>query len=128
MKNRWYDNDPTLSMAISLLQNASKTHQEMAARYMFKLMEASNLLDSAELKTKEDRLRFIFPAFKRSRFEMHARHLVELMKHLPANTQQDLAVQLINYIYILDCGMADFPLEEGWKNTPELAQPESSSG
>jgi hypothetical protein len=128
MNKRWYDNDPTLSMAISLLQNASRTHQEMAARYMFNLMKSRDLLDSAELRTKEDRVRFIFPSFQRSRFEMHARHLVELMKHLPANTQQDLAIQLINYIYMLDCGITEFPDMEPWGETPTLAQPESSSG
>jgi hypothetical protein len=128
MKNRWYDNDPTLSMAISLLQNASKSHQEMAARYMFKLMESRGLLDSAELSTKEDRVRFIFPSFQRSRFEMHARHLVELMKHLPSETRLDLAVQLINYIYILDCGMTDFPLSDDWEEAPTLSQSESSTG
>lgn len=128
MKNRWYDNDPTLSMAISLLQNASKSHQEMAARYMFKMMESRGLMDGAELSTKEDRVRFIFPSFQRSRFEMHARHLVELMKHLSSDTQQDLAVQLINYIYILDCGMTDFPMSEEWEELPNLAMPESSSG
>lgn len=97
-------------MAISLLQNASYAHQEAAARYMFKVMDALNLLDSAEVTTKEDRIRFIFPSFRRSKFEMHARHLVELMKHLSFDAQQAMAVQLINYIYILDCGMTDLPI------------------
>lgn len=110
MQQRWYDKDPTLSMAISLLQNASYAHQEAAARYMFKVMDALNLLDSAEVTTKEDRIRFIFPSFRRSKFEMHARHLVELMKHLSFDAQQAMAVQLINYIYILDCGMTDLPI------------------
>jgi hypothetical protein len=124
MKQRWYDHDPTLSMAISLLQNASHTHQEMAARYMFQVMESHHVLDSAELRTKEDRVRFIFPSFRRGRFEMHARHLVELMKHLSAETQQDMAVQLINYIYILDCGMTELPMDDD-NETNYLVRPES---
>ena len=133
MKNRWYDKDPTLSMAMSLLQNASKSHQETVARYMFKLMEAHKLLDCAELKTQEDRVRFIFPAFRRARFEMHARHLVELMKHLPPEAQQDMAIEMINYIYILDAGGQDFHLPEGLElqaleDEEELYQPESYSG
>jgi len=110
MQQRWYDKDPTLSMAMSLLQNASYAHQEAAARYMFKVMDAINLLDSTELRTKEDRVRFIFPSFRRHKFEAHARHLVELMKHLSYDAQQAMAVQLINYIYLLDCGMTDLPI------------------
>jgi hypothetical protein len=110
MQHRWYDKDPTLSMAISLLQNASHAHQETAARYMFKVMDGLSLLDSAELRTKNDRIRFMFPTFRRSKFEMHARHLVELMKHLSYDAQQAMAVQLINYIYLLDCGMSELPI------------------
>ncbi len=110
MKQRWYDKDPTLSMAVSLLQNASRTHQEMTARYLFSVMETEGLLDSAELRTKSERVRFIFPSFRRSGFEMHARHLVELLKHLSVDSQQAIAVKLINYIYILDGGMSELPL------------------
>lgn len=110
MQQRWYDRDPTLSMAISLLQNASHAHQEAASRYMFKVMDGLGLLNSAEVSTKEDRIRFIFPAFRRQKFEVHARHLVELMKHLSYDAQQAMAVQLINYIYLLDCGMTDLPI------------------
>jgi len=124
MQQRWYDKDPTLSMAISLLQNASHSHQEAAARYMFKVMDALGLLDSAELRTKEDRIRFIFPAFRRSKFEMHARHLVELMKHLSPDAQQAMAVQLINYIYILDCGMTDLPMPAEEYEEQRISKPE----
>ncbi len=126
MKHRWYDKDPTLSMAISLLHNASQTHQEMAARYLFKQMESQGILDLAELQTQTERVRFIFPGFRRSKFEMHARHLVELIKHLPYEDQQAVAVQLINYIYILDSGLTDLPLP-GAVETQEalLLRPES---
>lgn len=109
MKQRWYDKDPTLSMAISLLQNASHTHQEMTARYLFSIMDTEGLLDSAELRTQTERVRFIFPNFRRSGFEMHARHLVELLKHLSTENQQMMAVKLINYIYILDGEMSELP-------------------
>lgn len=112
MKHRWYDKDPTLSMAISLLHNASKIHQEMAARYLFSQMETLGILSSSALRTHSDRIRFVFPTFRRSGFEIHARHLVETMKHLPKDYQQTLAMQLINYIYILDCGLSDFPSPE----------------
>jgi hypothetical protein len=124
MKHRWYDKDPTLSMAVSLLHNASKTHQEMAARYLFQVMEHQGIMQSAELRTQTDRVRFIFPSFRRNGFEMHARHLVELLKHLSYEHQQMLAVQLINYIYILDGGLSEIPLPEE-HDTSLLLQPES---
>lgn len=123
--HRWYDKDPTLSMAISLLYNASKTHQEMAARYLFSTMKNQGLLDADELRTQTERVRFIFPTFRRSGFEIHARHLVETMKHLPEVHQQAMAVQLINYIYVLDCGLTDFPLTDELDETI-LLQPEST--
>ncbi len=125
MQQRWYDRDPTLSMAMSLLQNASHPHQEMAARYMFKVMDALNILSCAELSTKEERIRFIFPSFRRSKFEIHARHLVELMKHLSPDAQEAMAVQLINYIYMLDCGMTDLPLPTPESKVSELPQSET---
>ncbi|WP_373532755.1 hypothetical protein [Vampirovibrio sp.] len=112
MQHRWYDKNPTLSMAISLLQNASHLHQEMAAQYLFSVMKNQGILDSAALSTQTGRIQFLFPTFRRNRFEIHARHLVEVIKHLSDEHQQDLAVQLINYIYMLDCGMSDFPLPE----------------
>jgi len=122
MYQRWYDSDPTLSMAISLLQNATMAHQEMAARYMFRIMESRQLLDAEEMRSREGRIRFIFPSFRRSRFEIHARRLVETMKHLNPDAQQDMAIQLINYIYLLDCGMTD---EELFESEPtRLPQPE----
>lgn len=125
MTQRWYDKDPTLSMAFSLLYNASHSHQEMAARYMFKIMDAMELLDSETLRTKEGRVQFMFPGFRRNQFEIHARHLIETLKHLPFESQQELAVQLINYIYILDCGLSEFPLPDD-NSTSQLAQPESA--
>jgi hypothetical protein len=112
MHQRWYDKNPTLSMAISLLQNASHIHQEMAAQYLFSLMETQGILDSAALSTQTGRIQFLFPSLRRTSFEVHARHLIEVMKHLSDEHQQFLAVQLINYIYALDCGMSDFSLAD----------------
>ncbi len=112
MTQRWYDQDPTLSMAFSLLHNASFEHQEMAARYLFKLMESKEILNIEALRTQEGRVRFIFPNFRRNEFEIHARHLIETMKHLPHEHQQDMAIHLIDYIYLLDGGLTEFPLPD----------------
>jgi hypothetical protein len=124
MKQRWYDADPTLSMAISLLHNATKVHQEMAAQYMLKLIESRHLLDSEALRTREDRVRFFFSPFRRSNFDTQARYLVEVIKHLEWQAQQDMAVALINYIYVLDGGLSELSLSELLEEEATLAQPE----
>jgi hypothetical protein len=125
MKQRWYDKDPTLSMAFSLLHNASQEHQEMAAHYMFKIMEGMEILNAEALRTQEGRIRFMFPGFRRSQFEIHARHLVETIKHLPPDYQQMMAIQLIDYIYLLDCGLSEFPLPGEDEEISMAQRPES---
>ena len=92
-------------MAISLLQNASHMHQEAAARHVMELMRQAGWLDMAESKVKQDALNFLFPSYRRSRFQMLARHLVELLKHLPKSVQLEMATQLISVMYCLDCGI-----------------------
>lgn len=104
MKHRWYDNDPTLSMAVSLLQNANRVHQDLTARYIMHLIEGENLLDSDALRTREDRIRFIFPVNFRQKLDVQSRRLLEVLKRLPADVQQRMAVQMIQYIYVLDAG------------------------
>lgn len=104
MKQRWYDNDPTLSMAVSLLQNAPHSQQEMAARYMLRYMEREGILD--DLKLGKQQVQFVFPFIKRSRMQVHAFRLLEIMKHMPRNAQLEMALHLINYIYMLDAGEA----------------------
>lgn len=112
MMQRWYDKDPTLSMAVSLLRNATPVHQEMVTRYMSAWMETQGISDCAQLKTRESHIQFIFPQFRRKSFELPSLQLIETMKHLSQEDQSLTAVQLINYIYILDSGLTELPLEE----------------
>lgn len=111
MKQRWYDNDPTLSMAISLLQNASKNHQEMTARHALHYLERENLVDPSFLRTQDGRIKFIFPLKRRTRMDVQACRMLEIMKRLPPDVQQAMALQVINYIYLLDGGM-EIPLPD----------------
>jgi hypothetical protein len=105
MKLRWYDKDPTLSMAISLLQNASKSHQEMTARHALHYLERENLVDPAFLRTQDGRIKFIFPLKRRSKMDVQACRMLEIMKRMAPDLQQTMALQIINYIYLLDGGM-----------------------
>ena len=108
MFQRWYDKDPTLSMAVSLVQNASKVHQELTARYIFRLLEMENLLDAPSLKTGgEERIRFIFPGHEKRKLDVHFRHLLEVLKLLDFEVQQRMSVQMIQYVYVLDAGESE---------------------
>lgn len=106
MYKRWYDNDPTLSMAISLLQNASYANQELAAKYIFNIIEQQRLLNNQQFNSLYKGIAFIFPN-NRNQLQVEARRLVEELKHLPSVTQESLALVLINYIYVLDQGLSN---------------------
>ncbi len=110
MRNRWYDNDPTMAMAISLLQNTTPVHQEMAARYVLKWMEHEGILNAYEMSPNH--MFFMFPLVRRNALNVHARQLLEVLKRLPRNTQIEVSLHMINYIYMLDSGAPLTPEEE----------------
>lgn len=110
MRNRWYDNDPTMAMAISLLQNTTAVHQEMAARYILKWMEHEGILNAYEMGPSQ--LFFMFPMVRRTSLNVHARQLLEVLKRLPRTTQIEVSLHMINYIYMLDSGAPLTPEEE----------------
>lgn len=113
-------------MAVSLLQNASRTHQELTARYIFHQLESENLLDSDILRTQEERVRFIFPARFRHKLDIQSRRLLEVLKLLPYEVQQRMALQMIQYIYVLDAGDAEIPEVTGPETDQmPMASPES---
>lgn len=101
-KKRWYDNDPTLSMAVSLLQNAIPVYQEMTAKYILKYMEREGILKEYSLTNQQ--IRFVFPFIKRNRMNQDAWEMMETLKRLPRQLQLDVSLQMINYIYMLDSG------------------------
>lgn len=103
MENRWYDTDPTLSMAVSLLQSAPKHHQELTARYVIKLMEREGILQQYNIEP--GKLSFLFPLMRRGRLSSQSRDLLEILKRLPHGLQIEISLSLINYIYLLDTGV-----------------------
>ena len=118
-KQRWYDNDPTLSMAVSLLQNAIPVYQEMTAKYILKYMEREGILKQFDLTNQQ--IAFVFPFVKRHRMNNDAWEMMEILKRLPRQLQLDIALQMINYIYMLDSGSE---LDE--KSEDALAHPVDS--
>lgn len=104
MHRRWYDHDPTLSMALSLLQNASKQHQSLTVRVMMRYMEQMGLLE--EYGLSPEKISFLFPLMRRANLNPSARELIEVIKRLPHNKQLEVALMMIDYIYMLETGSA----------------------
>ncbi|MEM0951844.1 MAG: hypothetical protein AAGI66_06850 [Cyanobacteria bacterium P01_H01_bin.74] len=100
MHERWYDSNPTLSMALSLTQNLAMDQQEKAAKHLFKILKE----DKVTQETYEYTLRGIAFAITRKRTVFHSKmqRLIEALKIMPESTQEFLALELINYIYFLE--------------------------
>lgn len=128
MKQRWYDKEPTLSMAVSLLQNSPQESQELTARYAMQYLQRHSLVPPGFLQTQEGPVKFIFP-IRRRKFDLAAHRLLETMKRLPEDVQQIMAVLIINYIYLLDSGRDIEELETPDINSPQTLQhPQVSDG
>jgi hypothetical protein len=102
-------------MAISLLHNASDSHQTLAAHFMRHWMSQRNLLVEAERMSREEQSRFFrFPFSRREDRNGSIMGTVELFKHLPITDREDLAVILINYMYTLELGLSEPEFPEGF--------------
>jgi len=109
MLQRWYDQSPSLSMAVSLLHNASHEHQELAIHFMEHWMREHGHLELAEQARREEQSRiFRFPFGRHSDRSRGVKGMVELFKHLHPEPRLDLAVLLINYMYTIEFGLNDF--------------------
>ena len=54
MNKRWYDIDPTVSLAVSLMRNANIMSQYKCADYIVKSKQNETALEIIELLQKED--------------------------------------------------------------------------
>ena len=72
-------------------------------------------------------LHFIFPFLRRSRLNLYAWQLLEVMKRLPRTMQLEVSLMMINHVYLLDSGMDP----EHEQTEPETVHPmavEASEG
>jgi len=95
---RWYDQDPTISMAISILRNTSLEHQLLVAELLLKKQA-----DYAP--TNQDTSRHkIFRLFSRRwyDFDDDLYNAIEFMRIMPLNVQREWAVEIIGYLCSLD--------------------------
>ncbi|MBX2860577.1 MAG: hypothetical protein KTR14_05045 [Vampirovibrio sp.] len=103
VKKRWYDKDPTTSMAVSLLQNANKRDQLKTTKYIYQQLEQEGYLDNPDI-TKTFEGTYIFPFRRRQKLEQSASRLLEVLKHLPTDVQVEMSLHMINFMYLLDSG------------------------
>jgi hypothetical protein len=106
---RWYDKDPALSMAISLLNNATSEQQRLTAEHILSLIE--HLIDEETgyqpLQTRQFlQVAHLFPNPRRLHMESTANRMVEILKTLPTEVQLDMALNIINQIYMLEANLA----------------------
>ncbi len=96
-KNRWYDKDPTVSMAISILRNTGKNNQIKVAEYILDKLEATTV-------NKTNFSQNLLKVFKRRWYD-YDKKLSSAMEYLrlsPINTQQDIALEIIDMLCELD--------------------------
>jgi hypothetical protein len=100
LNKRWYDQNPTLSMAVSFLQNTTPQHRELTTAH-FRRKISENYPDIGNQVTKEAQ-GFWLLIQKRRSMDQEAWALVEMMRFLPDDEMETFAVELIRYIYRLE--------------------------
>jgi hypothetical protein len=95
--SRWYDKDPTVSLAISLLRNSSEKNQIQAANFLLEQFSEHGIsVESAKNKS--------FLLFNRRWYDLNKElhESIETYRKLSPEIQKLLAVQLINYLCSLE--------------------------
>jgi len=92
---RWYDQNPTVSLAISIFRNASRENQKLVANFLLE-----NVFNNSKIKIHARKI----PLFNRRWYD-HDENVymaVEFIRLSSANAQNQVAVEIINYLYALD--------------------------
>ncbi len=96
-KNRWYDKDPTLSMAISILRNTDKKNQIKVAEYIIDKLKSTAI-------SKPNFPQNLLKVLNRRWYD-HNEKLSTAMEYLRLSTltvQQDIALEIIDLLCELD--------------------------
>jgi hypothetical protein len=94
---RWYDQDPTVSLAVSILRNASIQNQKLTAEFIIKKGEAYNI---SEVRSKSPN-----PGIFSRRWydiEESVYKALEFLRVADPDVQKALAIATINYLCELD--------------------------
>lgn len=116
MYRRWYDHDPTLSMAISLLQNAPKDDQKKTAQYILGLLTPDDPHQRA-LPENAMWVSSLFTDRKRSQWDEDTSRMMEVLKNSTEDVQMEMSIRIINYVYLLESGLV---LDREVENEPSF--------
>lgn len=107
MNKRWYDQESTLSMAISLLQNASLQNRNQTVAYIYQQLQENYPLVYPAMQETKHRVWDIVQ--RRKTMNDEAWGLVEMLRELSVEDRTHVALEMIRYIYCLE---HDFQPEE----------------
>lgn len=94
---RWYDYDPTVSMSISLLRNASLENQIAISRYISEKGRHLGIEVKESIFAK-------FGIFQKRWYDTDENiyKAMEVLKLCPEDIQKSIALEIINQLYNLD--------------------------
>ncbi|MBK8189350.1 MAG: hypothetical protein IPK79_02770 [Vampirovibrionales bacterium] len=101
---RWYDQDPTLSMAISLLRNISSADQAKICNTVFQNLESQGVVREYPA-LKRRRPQWSFLQNRRETMDDASWYMLETLKGLSRESQLDAALTIIELTYRLDAGV-----------------------
>ena len=94
MHKRWYDIDPTVSLSVSLIRNASETTQKQCADYIIDYAKQRNL----GLKDKSLNNAFNYILRRWYDKDEHMSEAFEYYEKLPMDLQWEVALEVINIL------------------------------
>lgn len=100
---RWYDVNPTLSMAVSLLLNTAPRYQDLVTDFLYE--EIANINPMALHQVIDDNGFLWFN--RRTTLSRRAWMVIESLKFLPNDDQERLAKVILDHVYHLENNLDD---------------------
>ncbi len=94
MNKRWYDIDPTVSLAVSLMRNANVITQYKCADLIIERSKASGIDLSENILT--DAFNYVLRRWYDTNQKIA--EAFEYLKLMPENLQKEIAVEIINLL------------------------------
>ena len=94
MHKRWYDIDPTVSLAVSLLRNADEETQIKCAEFTVKSAQSRGvMLPGSSINSK-----FHYMLKRWYDKDQRVSEAFEYLQHAQAEVQRELSLEIINYL------------------------------